>query len=72
MAYDPIIENLHDVLLQLEDDINYQPPSHDETEQLADQPIPANIMMEDQQLIDANDMMVDCCDEDELEIVTYQ
>ena len=72
MAYDPIIENLHDVLLQLEDDINYQPPQHDETEQLADQPIPANIMMEDQQLSDANDMMVDCCDEDELEIVTYQ
>jgi hypothetical protein len=69
MQYDPIIENLHDVLLQLEDDINYQPPAQDETDQ---QPTAANIMMEDQQLIDANDMMVDCCDEDELEIVTYQ
>jgi hypothetical protein len=33
MPFDPIIENLHDVLLQLEDDINYQPPPQDETDQ---------------------------------------
>ncbi len=45
---DSIIENLHDVLLQLEEDINYQPPP--QTDEIDQQPIPASIMsVEDQQ-----------------------
>ncbi len=39
---DSIIENLHDVLLQLEDDINYQPPP--QTDEIDEQPVPATIM----------------------------
>jgi len=39
---DSIIENLHDVLLQLEDDINYQTPP--QTDEIDEQPVPATIM----------------------------